>query len=138
MGKSCIPFLFVSFQSSRTLWWACSVSIEVFWTFLIIGEWEASICQISIQFNFSLSDKICQQTMHPWHWFRPFSSHLLWNLKIKLCWFKILLGRGANNLFIINKQQTSFNRHWWIISDKIRYLTMTDTRKVWMPDTFFR
>ena len=24
------------------------------------------------------------------------------------------------------------------ISDKIRYLTMTDTKKVWMPDTFFR
>ena len=25
-----------------------------------------------------------------------------------------------------------------IFSDKIRYLTMTDSTKVWMPDTFFR
>ena len=24
------------------------------------------------------------------------------------------------------------------VSDKIRYLTMTDASKVWMPDTFFR
>ena len=24
------------------------------------------------------------------------------------------------------------------ISDKIKYLTMTDAKKVWMPDTFFR
>ena len=24
------------------------------------------------------------------------------------------------------------------LSDKIKYLTMTDSTKVWMPDTFFR
>ena len=25
-----------------------------------------------------------------------------------------------------------------LLSDKIKYLTMTDSTKVWMPDTFFR
>ena len=30
------------------------------------------------------------------------------------------------------------DRNWFLFSDRIRYLTMTDASKVWMPDTFFR
>ena len=32
----------------------------------------------------------------------------------------------------------NFKKEKNMISDKIRYLTMTDASKVWMPDTFFR
>ena len=32
----------------------------------------------------------------------------------------------------------SFLISYFCFSDKIRYLTMTDATKVWMPDTFFR
>ena len=35
-------------------------------------------------------------------------------------------------------KDTVFNAIFCFLSAKIQYLTMTDAKKVWMPDTFFR
>ena len=49
-------------------------------------------------------------------------------------------GLNSNNNFPGEDKVQLF--HFYLekleISDKIKYLTMTDAKKVWMPDTFFR
>ena len=44
--------------------------------------------------------------------------------------------RTKKNCFFVMASQNPMV--FCIFSDKIRYLTMTDSTKVWMPDTFFR
>ena len=78
--------------------------------------WQELMCQFFILF------------LQEYH----FQITLRQNWNDKRLEFKQQLARGG--------QGTSFSFLFvkLKISDKIKYLTMTDAKKVWMPDTFFR
>ena len=68
--------------------------------------------------------------------------HSLWSIfKIKSWWsiISIFLFQQEYSVQITFRQQWNDNRLAFNdLQGRIKYLTMTDSKKVWMPDTFFR